>query len=99
MKPVKDQDLVFALQRSLGCDAEAREAKRQLHELQTGHAQLTPRERELLALAVRGLLNKQIASELGTGKRTIKAHRARVMAKMQAQSVTDLVRMAERLGL
>jgi FixJ family two-component response regulator len=68
-----------------------------MRELQARYERLTPREREVLALVVRGLLNKQIAYELGTVERTIKAHRAQVMAKMQVQSVADLVRVAGRL--
>jgi FixJ family two-component response regulator len=96
-KPVAADDLIPALQRAFVRDAEAREARRQLRELQERYQKLTPREREVLALVVRGLLNKQIAFEIGTGERTVKAHRAQVMAKMRAQSVAELVRAADRL--
>jgi FixJ family two-component response regulator len=97
-KPVSADDLIPALQRAFARDAEAREARRQLRELQERYRRLTPREREVFALVVRGRLNKQIAFEMGTGERTVKAHRAQVMAKMQAQSVAELVRAADRLG-
>jgi FixJ family two-component response regulator len=97
-KPVRQDDLVDAVKRALSLDSEGREARRQLRELQARYGELTPREREVLALVVRGMLNKQIAYELGIGERTIKAHRAQIMAKMQVQSVADLVRIAERLG-
>ena len=98
-KPVGAEDLILALQRAFAHDAEAREARRQLREVQERYQRLTPREREVFAFVVRGLLNKQIAFEMGTVERTIKAHRAQVMAKMQAQSVADLVRAADRLGV
>lgn len=96
-KPVRLNDLVEGVKRAFARDAEAREDRRQMRELQARYERLTPREREVLALVVRGLLNKQIAYELGTVERTIKAHRAQVMAKMQVQSVADLVRVAGRL--
>lgn len=96
-KPVSVEDLVAAVKSALASDAEAREARRQERELVVRYEGLTHREREVLALVVRGLLNKQIAFELGTVERTIKAHRAQVMAKMQVQSLADLVRVAERL--
>jgi len=97
-KPVSADDLIPALQRAIARDAEARAARHQLRELQGRYHRLTPREREVFALVVRGWLNKQIAFELGTSERTVKAHRAKVMAKMQAQSVAALVRAADRLG-
>jgi len=97
-KPVSLDDLVGAVKCALARDAEGRQERRQVRELQSRYDGLTPREREVLALVVRGLLNKQIASELGTCERTIKAHRAQVMAKMEVQSVADLVRAAERLA-
>jgi len=90
-KPASDADLLAAVQRAVKTDAEAREARLRKEEIQIRYEQLTPREKEVLALVVRGLLNKQIAFELGTVERTIKAHRAKVMAKMQVQSVAELV--------
>ena len=96
-KPVCQDDLVGAVKRALALDAERREARRQLREFHSRYEELTPREREVMAMVVRGMPNKQIAFELGIVERTIKAHRAQVMAKMQAQSVADLVRIAERL--
>jgi FixJ family two-component response regulator len=78
---------------------EAREANSQSQELRTRYEQLTPREREVLTLVVRGPPHKQSATMLGTGERTIKAHRAQGMFKMPAQSVADLVRMSARLGI
>ena len=68
-------------------------------ELRTRYQSLTARERQVFALVTRGSLNKQIALELGTSERTVKAHRAQVVQKMQAESVADLVRMADKLGI
>ncbi len=96
-KPVPADDLVAAVKRALERDSEAREKRHQEGELLARYESLTPREREVLALVVRGLLNKQIAFELGTAERTVKAHRAQIMAKMQVQSLADLVRATERL--
>ena len=98
VKPVSVEDLVAAVKRALASDAEAREERRRMRELRGRYEGLTSREREVLALVVRGLLNKQIAYELGTVERTIKAHRAQVMAKMKVQSLAELVRVTERLG-
>jgi len=98
MKPVSDDDLIAAVKRALARDAEAREARRQERELLERYERLTQRQREVLALVTRGLLNKQIAFELGTVERTIKAHRAQVMAKMQAQSLAELVLVTQRLA-
>jgi len=92
-KPVSDEDLLAAVQLAISTDAEARKARLQKEEIQARYEQLTPREREVMALVVRGLLNKQIAYELGTVERTIKAHRAKIMAKMQVQSVAELVHL------
>jgi FixJ family two-component response regulator len=97
-KPVCAEDLIAAVQRALGADAAAREARRQNQKILARYEKLTPREREVLALVVRGLLNKQIAFELGTVERTIKAHRAQIMAKMEVQSVAELVRLTEHLN-
>jgi FixJ family two-component response regulator len=98
MKPVCADDLLAAVQRAFTNDVAAREARHQKQELLSRYEKLTPREREVLALVVRGRLNKQIAFELGTVERTIKAHRAQIMAKMQAQSVAELVRITEHLN-
>ena len=76
-----------------------RQARAELDDILQRLATLTPREREVLAHVVSGQLNKQIAGDLGTVEKTIKVHRARVMEKMRAQSVADLVRMAERAGI
>jgi len=92
-KPVSDEDLLAAVQLAMSTDAEARKARLQKEEIQARYEQLTPREREVMALVVRGLLNKQIAYELGTAERTIKAHRAKIMVKMQVQSVAELVHL------
>jgi len=92
-KPVCDEDLLAAVQRAVVSDAQAREARLHKEEIQARYEQLTPREREVFALVVRGLLNKQIAFDLGTTERTIKAHRAKIMIKMQVQSVAELVHL------
>ena len=97
-KPVCADDLLAAVQRAFANDVAARKARHQKQELLARYEKLTPREREVLAFVVRGLLNKQIAFELGTVERTIKAHRAQIMAKMQVQSVAELVRITEQLN-
>lgn len=98
-KPVKDKTLLAAVEQALA-RAEREAAERtELASVQRRLASLTPREREVMALVVRGLLNKQIAFELGTVEKTVKVHRARVMEKMAARSLPELVRLAERAGL
>lgn len=98
-KPFDDQVLLDAVQRALERDRHALDERGVLDELRRRLASLTPREREVFERVVRGLLNKQIGAELGASEKTIKVHRGRVMRKMRARSVADLVRMAERAGI
>jgi FixJ family two-component response regulator len=96
-KPFRDQDLLDAVQQALEHDRTAREQRGKVEELRSRFESLTPREREVLELVVTGLLNKQIAGELGTSETTIKIHRHQVMEKMGAGSLAELVRMADRV--
>jgi FixJ family two-component response regulator len=98
-KPVDDEELLAAVRDATELDRRARLAQLELDALGQRLASLTPREREVLAYVVAGRLNKQIAADLGTVEKTIKVHRARVMEKMAARSLADLVRIAERLGI
>jgi FixJ family two-component response regulator len=98
-KPFRDQDLIDAVQSALAIDRAARSQERELDGLRKRFGTLTPREQEVMAWVVSGLLNKQIASEIGTSEITVKVHRGQVMRKMAAESVADLVRMAGRLGV
>src|SRR5262244_2237424 len=98
-KPFRDQDLLDAIAQALDRDRAARARRAGLAELRERHEQLTPREREVMDLVVSGLLNKQIAAALGVSEITIKVHRGQVMQKMGAESVADLVRMADKLGI
>lgn len=97
-KPFEDQSLLDAINHSLKKDRQAKLEQAELREIQRRVDSLTPREREVFAHVVSGKLNKQIAFKLGTSERTIKAHRARVMKKMQANTLTDLIRLAEKVG-
>jgi len=98
-KPFRDQDLLDAIQQALERDRAARRHSREIAELRERFDALTSREREVMSLVVTGWLNKQIGFELGISEITVKIHRGRVMNKMGAQSLAELVRMTERLEL
>jgi FixJ family two-component response regulator len=98
-KPFDDRQLLAAIASGIDRSVTQRSDRAEREALQARIATLTPREREVFPLVARGLLNKQIAGQLGTAEKTIKVHRARVMEKMKAGSLADLVRMAERAGL
>jgi RNA polymerase sigma factor (sigma-70 family) len=96
-KPYRDQDLLDAVRIALDRDRARREQEKDLTDLQQRFDSLTPREQEVISKVVSGMLNKQIAGELGTAENTVKVHRSRAMEKMNAQSFADLVRMIEKL--
>jgi FixJ family two-component response regulator len=98
-KPFRDQDLLDAVQHALERDRAAREQREEIQKLRRRFESLTQREREVMGLVVTGLLNKQIAGELGTSENTVKIHRHQVMEKMAANSLAELVRMSDRLGI
>jgi FixJ family two-component response regulator len=98
-KPFRDQDLLDAILQALERDLSARQQRSETAELRERFDSLTAREREVMGLVVSGLLNKQIAGELGTSEVTIKIHRSQVMKKMGAGSLAELVRMTEKLGI
>jgi FixJ family two-component response regulator len=98
-KPFRDQDLLDAIQQALQRDRAEQDRQAEIHDLQERYGALTAREQQVMALVVSGMLNKQIASEIGASEATVKIHRGNVMRKMQAGSVVDLVRMADKLKL
>jgi FixJ family two-component response regulator len=99
MKPFRDQDLLDAIQQALQRDRVAMEEEAAVHNLRHRHQALTGREREVMALVVSGMANKQIGSEIGASEATVKIHRSNVMQKMQAGSLIELVRMADKLKI
>jgi len=96
-KPFRDQDLLDAIQQALQRDRVEQEHEAEVRELRERYQGLTAREREVMGLVVSGLLNKQIASEIGASEATIKIHRGNLMEKMRAASLVELVRMADKL--
>jgi len=99
LKPINDQELIDAVHRAIARDGRMRQVRAQREDALRRVALLTPRERQVLSLVVTGKMNKHIASELGISEKTIKVHRAHVMEKLQAESVPDLVRLAQAAGI
>jgi FixJ family two-component response regulator len=98
-KPFRDQELLDAAQEAINRDRTARASRAEKAEIRERYESMTAREQEVMKLVIRGLLNKQVAAELGTAEATVKLHRGRVMKKMHADSLADLIRMGEKLGV
>ena len=98
-KPFRDQDLLDAIQHAIEIDGAARQERTIVAEVRQCYESLTKREREVMKLIVSGLLNKQIAAQLGSSETTVKMHRGQIMHKMKAQSAVQLARMAEKIGI
>ena len=98
-KPIEDERLVAAIERALRRDARNARNARSAMRFNNGFLLLTPRERQVMTHVIRGRLNKQIAADLGTGEKTIKVHRARVMSKLVVRSVAELVQLGARVGI
>jgi RNA polymerase sigma factor (sigma-70 family) len=96
-KPFRDQDLLDAVRIALEKDRERREREKEVSDLKERFNSLTPREQKVISMVVSGMLNKQIADQLGTAENTVKVHRSRAMEKMHAQSVVELVKMIEKV--
>jgi RNA polymerase sigma factor (sigma-70 family) len=96
-KPFRDQDLLDAIQLALERDRARRQREAEIVVLRERFESLSPREREVVGMVVSGMLNKQIAAQIGTAENTVKVHRSRAMEKMQANSLADLIKMSERL--
>jgi FixJ family two-component response regulator len=98
-KPYREQELLEAIQHAVGRHQSLRLQRSEVTELEGRYACLTPREREVFPLVTAGMLNKQIAGQLGASEKTVKIHRGKVMRKMHAKSLADLVRISQKLGL
>ena len=98
-KPFRDQDLLDAVRQAVERDREARSRETEMADLRERYASLTIREQQVLRLVVRGFINKQMAAEIGISEPTVKLHRGRLMEKMQAESLADLIGMGQKLGV
>ena len=98
-KPFRDQELIDAIQHAIGRDRARRAEERELTELRARWDTLTAREKQVMAILVTGQLNKQIGAAIGTTESTVKAHRTQIMRKMQASSLAELVRMADKIDM